>query len=58
MEWFVPSDFCACPTKARGDEEHGEEERREYTSYTSEYKIIVVGFEWQEEETIICRTLI
>lgn len=44
MEWFVPSDFCACSTKAKGEEEHGEEEREEYTSYTSKYKVIVAGF--------------
>lgn len=43
MEWFVPSDFCACPTKAKGDEEHGEEERKIYTSYTYKCKIIVAG---------------
>lgn len=44
MEWFVPSDFCACSTKAKGEEEHGEEEREKYTSYTSKYKVIVAGF--------------
>lgn len=44
MEWFGPSDFCACPIKAKGDKEHGEEERKKYISYTSKYKIIVAGF--------------
>lgn len=44
MEWFIPSDFCACPTKAKGDEEHGVEERKKYTSYIYKYKIIVAGF--------------
>lgn len=44
MEWFVPSDFCACLTKAKGDEEHGAEERKKYTSYIYKYKIIVAGF--------------
>lgn len=41
---YGPSDFSACPIKAKGDKEHGEEERKKCISYTSKYKIIVAGF--------------
>lgn len=50
---IVLSGFCACPTTAKGDEGHELEKRRKYTSYTSTWKIMVVGLVSDKKEKLL-----